>query len=155
MLTMPVATAMWSVAASSPSTSVRSAGGEPPTHSAPNPSASTSRASAGVNPAWRRQKPYLPSSTVMIPATTRPTPGIPADHRRIIGGSCPARQDGGHERGTERRQGNKDELAELREKAQEHIADLPAETALGNADPEAPHTETPQEWEAEHPGPAS
>ncbi len=50
---------------------------------------------------------------------------------------------------------NKDELAELREKAQEHIADLPAETALGNADPEAPHTETPQEWEAEHPGPAS
>ena len=50
---------------------------------------------------------------------------------------------------------NKDELAELREKAKGHIADLPAETALGNADPEAPHTETPQEWEAEHPGPAS
>jgi hypothetical protein len=50
---------------------------------------------------------------------------------------------------------NKDELAELREKAKEHIADLPAETALGNADPEAPHTESPQEWEAEHSGPAS
>ena len=49
---------------------------------------------------------------------------------------------------------NEDELAELREKAREHIADLPAETALGNADPGAPHTETPQEWEAEHHGPA-
>jgi hypothetical protein len=48
-----------------------------------------------------------------------------------------------------------DELRELREKAQEHIADLPAETALGNADPEAPHTESPAEWEAEHQGPAS
>ena len=48
-----------------------------------------------------------------------------------------------------------DERDELREKAREHIADLPAETALGNADPGAPHTETPQEWEAEHPGPAS
>ena len=44
---------------------------------------------------------------------------------------------------------------ELREKAREHIADLPAETALGNADPEATHTETPAEWEAEHQGPAS
>ena len=50
---------------------------------------------------------------------------------------------------------SKDELDELREKAREHIADLPAETALGNADRQAPHTETPQEWEAEHPGPAS
>lgn len=50
---------------------------------------------------------------------------------------------------------SKDELDALREKAHEHIADLPAETALGNADPNAPHTETPQEWEAEHPGPAS
>lgn len=50
---------------------------------------------------------------------------------------------------------SKDQLDELREKAAEHIADLPAETALGNADPEAPHAETPQEWEAEHPGPAS
>jgi hypothetical protein len=48
-----------------------------------------------------------------------------------------------------------DELRELREKAREHIADLPAETALGNADPDAPHTETPAEWEAEHEGPAS
>ncbi|HKQ41178.1 MAG TPA: hypothetical protein VJT79_01755 [Pseudonocardia sp.] len=48
-----------------------------------------------------------------------------------------------------------DQLDALREKAQEHIADLPAETALGNADPEAPHTETPAEWEAEHQGPAS
>ena len=47
------------------------------------------------------------------------------------------------------------ERSELREKAQEHIADLPAETALGNADPEAPPPETPAEWEAEHPGPAS
>jgi hypothetical protein len=50
---------------------------------------------------------------------------------------------------------SKDQLDELREKAREHIADLPAETALGNADPEAPHTETPAEWEAEHQGPAS
>ena len=50
---------------------------------------------------------------------------------------------------------SKDQLDELREKAREHIADLPAETALGNADPEAPHTETPREWEAEHQGPAS
>lgn len=49
---------------------------------------------------------------------------------------------------------SKDQLDELREKAREHIADLPAETALGNADPEAPHTVTPQEWEAEHHGPA-
>ena len=48
-----------------------------------------------------------------------------------------------------------DELRELREKAREHIADLPAETALGNADPDAPHTETPAELEAEHQGPAS
>jgi hypothetical protein len=47
-----------------------------------------------------------------------------------------------------------DELDQLREKAHEHIKDLPAETALGNADPQAPHEETPQEWEAEHPGPA-
>ena len=30
---------------------------------------------------------------------------------------------------------SKDQLDELREKAREHIADLPAETALGNADP--------------------
>ena len=29
------------------------------------------------------------------------------------------------------------------------------ETALGNADPEGPTDETPKEWEAEHPGPAS
>lgn len=50
---------------------------------------------------------------------------------------------------------SKEQLDALREKAREHIADLPAETALGNADPEAPHDETPQEWEAEHPGPAS
>jgi hypothetical protein len=50
---------------------------------------------------------------------------------------------------------SKDELDALREKAREHIADLPAETALGNADPAAPHTETPAEWEAEHQGPAS
>jgi hypothetical protein len=50
---------------------------------------------------------------------------------------------------------SKDQLDELRDKAREHIAELPAETALGNADPDAPHDETPQEWEAEHPGPAS
>jgi hypothetical protein len=50
---------------------------------------------------------------------------------------------------------SKDQLDELREKAREHIADLPAETALGNADPKAPHSETPKEWEAEHQGPAS
>jgi hypothetical protein len=49
---------------------------------------------------------------------------------------------------------NNEELDQLREKAREHIADLPAETALGNADPEAPHEETPQEWEAKHHGPA-
>ncbi len=47
------------------------------------------------------------------------------------------------------------ERDELREKAKEHIADMPAETALGNADPEGPTDETPKEWEAEHPGPAS
>jgi hypothetical protein len=50
---------------------------------------------------------------------------------------------------------NNEELDQLREKAREHIADLPAETALGNADPEAPHDETPKEWEAEHHGPAN
>lgn len=48
-----------------------------------------------------------------------------------------------------------DELDELREKAREHIADLPAETALGNADPQAPHTLTPAEWETEHPDPTA
>ncbi len=47
----------------------------------------------------------------------------------------------------------KDELDQLREEAEKHIADMPAETALGNADPDGPHEETPKEWEAEHPGP--
>jgi hypothetical protein len=44
---MPVAIAMRSVAASSPSSSVRSPGGEPPIQMAPNPSASTSRGELG------------------------------------------------------------------------------------------------------------
>src|SRR6185312_1658714 len=76
MLTMPVAIAMRSVAASSPSTSVRSAGGEPPIQMAPKPSASTSRASSGVKPACRLQKPYRPSSTVMIGQRSRGPPAF-------------------------------------------------------------------------------
>jgi hypothetical protein len=44
--------------------------------------------------------------------------------------------------------GDKDE--HLREQAREYIADLPAETALGNADPQGPHDESPKQWETEH-----
>ena len=44
---------------------------------------------------------------------------------------------------------------DLEARAKDYVEHLPAETALGNADPNAPHTETPQEWEDEHPGPAS
>jgi hypothetical protein len=45
------------------------------------------------------------------------------------------------------------EQENLREKAREHIEDMPAETALGHADPQGPHDEEPQQWEAEHQGP--
>jgi hypothetical protein len=44
--------------------------------------------------------------------------------------------------------GDKDE--HLREQARDYIADLPAETALGNADPQGPHDESPKRWETEH-----
>jgi hypothetical protein len=44
--------------------------------------------------------------------------------------------------------GDKDE--HLREQAREYIADLPAETALGNADPQGPQDESPKQWETEH-----
>lgn len=49
---------------------------------------------------------------------------------------------------------DKDDQEQLRDKAREHIVDMPAETALGNADPQGPHDESPKEWEAEHPNPA-
>jgi hypothetical protein len=38
---------------------------------------------------------------------------------------------------------------ELRERARERMADMPAETALGNADPEGGGHGTPKEYEEE------
>jgi hypothetical protein len=39
---------------------------------------------------------------------------------------------------------------ELRERAREHVEQLPAETALGNADPAGGSTEDPKAYEEAH-----
>src|SRR4051812_17178853 len=70
----------------------------------------------------------IPSATVLVIPATPDCPTDPCSisvlHGRMAAMSEePTREPSG------------DQLDELREKAREHIADLPAETALGNADP--------------------
>jgi hypothetical protein len=45
-----------------------------------------------------------------------------------------------------------DEVEALREIAREQVEKMPAETALGNRDPEGGGEGTPQEYEQEHKG---
>jgi hypothetical protein len=44
-------------------------------------------------------------------------------------------------------------VAAPREQARERVEGMPAETALGHADPQGPSDEDPEQWEAEHPSP--
>jgi hypothetical protein len=45
-----------------------------------------------------------------------------------------------------------DDIKDLEAEAKKHIAELPAETALGNADPEGGGIGTPAEFVKEHEG---
>jgi hypothetical protein len=124
---------------------------------------STSNGDSGTSPtgrSWRRlpsfprrgDRPATPSTSALSTdpisaGTTSPT-GTSSTGISSTGTSSAMGTAAGPTTG-----GDKDE--HLRAQARDYIADLPAETALGNADPQAPHTETPAEWEAEHQGPAS